>query len=84
MQALKAALKAILINKVGDIFLLFAVAMLCYFNNGEMSIFTASESLVMGDFDLSYKLFGLNLIDFVSVLIVLAAFVKSAQLFFHT
>lgn len=71
-------------NKIGDIFLIFAFSLLCYYNDGDMSIFTCVENLTSGEISLEEKFINLNIVDFISLLIVFAAFVKSAQLFFHT
>jgi proton-translocating NADH-quinone oxidoreductase chain L len=84
VPALKSALKAILMNKIGDLFLLFAIALICYYSDGDMSIYLAADNVINHRFDSTGTLYGLSLIDLTALLITLAAFVKSAQLFFHT
>lgn len=81
-QANKAALKALLINKIGDVFLLLAAA----------HTFNLCDSL---DFDVIFSVgpiegqrvfsefFNLSYTDVMCLLLVMASFVKSAQLFFH-
>lgn len=83
VQAQKAATKAILVNKVGDVFLLFAITLIGYYSRGSMSIFSAQEPS-FGKIASADSLFGLSGLDFICIALVLAAFVKSAQLFFHT
>lgn len=84
MAALKSALKAILINKIGDMFLLFAIAIISYYAQGDMSIYLAGDNIINHAADGGATFYGLTLIDLAALLITLAAFVKSAQLFFHT
>jgi NADH-quinone oxidoreductase subunit L len=83
VAAQKAALKAILINKIGDMFLLFAIALVGHYTRGSMSYFTIPDGLV-GDASSTNYLPGFSNLDLICVAITLAAFVKSAQLFFHT
>lgn len=84
VPALKSAFKAILMNKIGDMFLLFAIVIMGYFAGGDMSITLACDNLVQNLADSNILIMGFTPLDFTAVLLTLAAFVKSAQLFFHT
>jgi proton-translocating NADH-quinone oxidoreductase chain L len=84
VPALKSALKAILMNKIGDLFLLFAIAILCYFAQGDMSIYLCGDNIINYASKNNVTFYGLSLVDLTAILITFAAFVKSAQLFFHT
>lgn len=84
VAALKSALKAILINKIGDMFLLFAIAIVSYYAQGDMSIYLAGDNIINHASNGGLTFYGLTLIDLAAMLVTLAAFVKSAQLFFHT
>jgi proton-translocating NADH-quinone oxidoreductase chain L len=80
-QANKAALKAMLVNRVGDVSLLLLICLLYY-------IFQTVDFSLLFVLYPNYqfvKIFGLfYLTDFVGFLILLAAMGKSAQLFLHT
>jgi proton-translocating NADH-quinone oxidoreductase chain L len=82
VQAQKAALKAMLINKIGDSFLILAISLVAHFNKGSTNI--ALVPLLTGSALQSKIFFDLTTFDLLAVAILLAAFVKSAQLFFHT
>lgn len=45
MQAQKAATKAILMNKIGDLFLLFAISVIGFYTSGNMSVFLVLDVL---------------------------------------
>ena len=49
-----------------------------------MSVFLADECLVQDLISSNISIMGCSALDFTAVLLTLAAFVKSAQLFFHT
>jgi NADH-quinone oxidoreductase subunit L len=83
VPALKAAVKAVLINKIGDMFLIFAIAVITAFSAGrttisELPITFAAEASAIEVYA------GLSALDLAALALVLAAFVKSAQIFFHT
>jgi len=82
VQALKAALKAMLINKIGDAFLILAISLVALFNKGSTNI--ALIPLLISSAQESSIFWGLTSLDLLAISILLAAFVKSAQLFFHT
>lgn len=84
MQALKAALKAMLINKIGDLFLLGAAGYMCCFSNGSTTISEMSSTVASEAFATEFLFGTFSYADSIAVLLVLAAFVKSAQIGFHT
>jgi NADH-ubiquinone oxidoreductase chain 5 len=84
IQANKAAIKAMLINRIGDFALLLAMfSIYCNFNSLNYdSIFalipcTTSNQMLLG-------IFKIPAIDMISILLFLGAMGKSAQLGFHT
>ena len=81
-QAVKAGLKALLVNKIGDVFLIIAAALA--FNMCGSFDFSIIFSIapVAGQAPFLACL-GLSNLDVLCVLLLLAASVKSAQLFFH-
>ena len=81
-QALKAALKALLVNKIGDVAFLIATSM----------IYSLTRSLEFDNIFFSLPITGLEQhsfftnytqLDVICFFLLLAALVKSAQLFFH-
>lgn len=79
IQAIKAALKAMIINKFGDIFLFFGILYLYY-------ITKRIDLLVFEFFDFSVinNHFFFNTINIIGFCFILGAFTKSAQFLFHT
>lgn len=71
-------------NKIGDLFLLCALAIMAYYAGGDTSIILSCDNIINYVSKDEILPFGLTLIDLTAVLLTLAAFVKSAQLFFHT
>jgi NADH:ubiquinone oxidoreductase subunit 5 (subunit L)/multisubunit Na+/H+ antiporter MnhA subunit len=43
VQAQKSAVKAMLMNKIGDLFLLFAIAIMTFYTRGDMSFYATHE-----------------------------------------
>lgn len=85
LQAVKSAIKAVLINKIGDIFLLFAFSLL--WNHVGIWCFSQVNAktilLLLKDYTyVSVALF--DTINVVSLCFILAAVGKSAQLGLHT
>lgn len=76
-------MKAILVNKIGDMFLLLAIAIISYFSKGSTNIIVA-PALAVEAANSSTFLAGFTALDVIGVSLALAAFVKSAQIFFHT
>nr|YP_010394634.1 NADH dehydrogenase subunit 5 [Plasmopara halstedii]DAZ89071.1 TPA_asm: NADH dehydrogenase subunit 5 [Plasmopara halstedii] len=83
LQANKAAIKAMLVNRISDLILLLGV-LTVFYNIRTIEYFSAfaSISIVKG-----YKFFFLNyilnIIDVACILIFIGAMGKSAQIFFH-
>jgi NADH-quinone oxidoreductase subunit L len=82
VSAQKAAMKAILVNKIGDMFLILAIAAMAHFSKGATN-FSAVRAVVDAAKSADFA-FGASALDLMAVSLVLAAFVKSAQIFFHT
>lgn len=72
-----------LINKIGDMALIVAMSSIAYFAKGSVSIVGAAELACAGAGELRFA-GGFSLADIVAFSLLLAAFVKSAQIFFHT
>src|ERR1700722_1069015 len=83
VSALKAALKAVLINKIGDMFLVLGIGILTTFTAGSTNIATLPVTFTAEALASPFAM-GLTSLDLVALCLVMAAFVKSAQLFFHT
>lgn len=84
IQANKAAIKAMLVNRVGDFFLLLAMFTMYVFFNSlnydvifNLSMLTSIETLNIG-------LFELNVIDVICLFLFFGAMGKSAQIGLHT
>lgn len=84
IQANKAAIKAMLINRIGDFALLLAMfSIYCNFNSLNydsifaLTPFTTNNQIILG-------IFKMPALDMISILLFLGAMGKSAQLGFHT
>jgi len=88
LEANKAALKAILMNKIGDVALLIFVTLsFYYFQTTSYFIIFSLIDVLVTDSDFTFALGCLGpfkLIDALCFLLVISAFVKSAQFGFHT
>lgn len=81
IQANKAAIKAMLVNRVGDFFIIFAFCFIAYvFNSLDYDIVFSLSPLVK-DIKCFYNL---TYIDIITILLFLGAMGKSAQLGLHT
>lgn len=73
-----------LINKVGDMFLILAAGLMINFSSGcsihDIFPFTVIENAS----EVKLSSLGFTTLDIITISLVLAAFVKSAQIFFHT
>ena len=88
IQANKAALKAVLVNRVGDIFLLFAMGFSLYFfdtlNFDVLRIFFEHNNtlnFIYKDYEFLYDT--LDLFRFFAISLLIASMVKSAQIGFY-
>jgi len=80
IQAVKSAIKAILVNKVGDIFLIFSMVFIqVYFGTLDFDHINLFIDLVYFS-----KFLGINILELISFFLIVAAAGKSAQLFLHT
>jgi proton-translocating NADH-quinone oxidoreductase chain L len=83
VAAQKAALKAMLVNKIGDMALIVALSFLAYFAKGSVNILVAPELAAEAAMRARFPC-GFTGVDVIAFALLLAAFVKSAQIFFHT
>jgi NADH-ubiquinone oxidoreductase chain 5 len=85
IQANKAAIKAILFNRVGDFFLLFAMFILYYiFNSLDYDIIFSESAFLTGHSLLLNETTSINCIDLICFSLFIGAVGKSAQLGLHT
>jgi NADH:ubiquinone oxidoreductase subunit 5 (subunit L)/multisubunit Na+/H+ antiporter MnhA subunit len=84
IQANKAAIKAMLVNRVGDFFLLLAI-FLIYFTFDSVNydvVFSLASFVVKYNINILY--FEFSIIDIICFFLLLGAMGKSAQLGLHT
>jgi len=83
VAAQKAALKAILMNKIGDMALIVGISFLAYFAKGSVNVVSAADLICEDAMSVEFA-GGFTVMDVIAFSFLLAAFVKSAQIFFHT
>jgi proton-translocating NADH-quinone oxidoreductase chain L len=85
LPACKAALKAILFNRVGDCSLLFAISLLFFYTNAIdfPTIFLMLPNLKLELIEYDFLGYKMNNLDLISLFIYVAAMGKSAQFPFH-
>nr|YP_011017768.1 NADH dehydrogenase subunit 5 [Polysiphonia morrowii]WQF69614.1 NADH dehydrogenase subunit 5 [Polysiphonia morrowii] len=85
LSANKAALKALIVNRIGDLGILMAIILMAIIFEGTLD-FHIIFSLVplVNDYFLKYFSFSLNYISLISFFLVVGAIGKSAQLGLHT
>jgi len=78
-----AAMKAFIVNRVGDFGLIIAIALI-YFTFGTVD-FTSVFNLVQSNLNNKLTIFSINfnIIDLISILLFIGAMGKSAQIFLH-
>jgi len=86
VQASKSALKALFVNRVGDVFLFFAIALIAvlFETLDFQTIFLFLSSNLLNDVLAADFVFSFSFFDMVCLLLFLAAVSKSAQLGLHT
>lgn len=72
-----------LVNKIGDMFLILATMIIVHFTKGSTVIATAPFYTVAAAASIQIA-HGFSALDLLAVSLVIAALVKSAQIFFHT
>nr|YP_010616495.1 NADH dehydrogenase subunit 5 [Peronosclerospora sorghi]WAU47929.1 NADH dehydrogenase subunit 5 [Peronosclerospora sorghi] len=83
LQANKAAIKAMLVNRISDLILLLGFLILFY-NSRTLEYFSLFAAVsVMKDFNFIFLNYYLNIIDVACLLIFIGAMGKSAQIFLH-
>ena len=84
IQANKSAIKAMLVNRIGDFALLLAIFSICFiFNTLEYDVVFTLVPLIL-DYFLVVGFFKINLLDTICLLLFIGAMGKSAQLSLHT
>lgn len=84
VQALKAANKALFINKLGDFFFMVAIsAVLFLFKSLDFEVIFSLASQYVNEEIFIFGV-GIPVLSFISFFLLLAAMAKSAQLFLHT
>ncbi|MDQ5928799.1 MAG: NADH-ubiquinone oxidoreductase chain 5 [Bacteroidota bacterium] len=84
IQANKAAIKAMLVNRIGDFFLLLGMFTIYFvFNTLDYDVVFNLIPLII-DQKIIIGIYNINIIDFICILLFLGAMGKSAQLGLHT
>lgn len=84
IQANKAAIKAMLVNRIGDFFILLAMFSIYYVFNSLDYETVFSLVPLMVDYKIIISNFSISAIDLICILLFLGAMGKSAQLGLHT
>ena len=83
MQANKAALKAMLINRIGDFFILISI-MILFFSFKSLDFFVIFSQVNLYSLKtVNFVNLNFKLIDLICFFLFLGAITKSAQIFFH-
>jgi len=84
LQAGKAAIQAVIVNRIGDGALALAMFLLYYtFNSLDFSIIFALTPYLLND-TISVLSFEINTINFIAILLLIGCMGKSAQIGLHT
>lgn len=84
IQANKSAIKAMLLNRIGDFFLLLAIFTIYYiFDTLDYAVVFSTASLFVGT-KISFGSYTVSAIDFICLCLFLGAMGKSAQIGLHT
>ena len=85
IQAVKAAFKALIINRVGDVSLLSAIALVFFLTGSvDFSVLTLLIPFLQLDYILLFMKFKINLLYLISMLLTISVLSKSAQIGLHT
>ena len=85
IQAVKAAFKALIINRVGDVSLLSAIALVFFLTGSvDFSVLTLLIPFLQLDYILLFMKFKINLLYLISILLTISVLSKSAQIGLHT
>ena len=83
LQANKAAIKAMLVNRISDLILLLGILTIFY-NVRSIEFFSIFASIsILKDFHFIFLNYSLSIIDVACILIFIGAMGKSAQIFLH-
>jgi len=80
----RAALKAIIVNRIGDFFFIFSILLIWTFFGNCDFLYLINLQLVGNYYNVPVELVNSNWINLISLFLFLAAMVKSAQFGFHT
>ena len=85
IQAVKAAFKALIINRVGDVSLLAAIALIFFLTGSvDFSVLTLLIPFLQLDYILLFMKFKINILYLISILLTISVLSKSAQIGLHT
>lgn len=82
IQANKSAIKAMILNKIGDLFL--TISLILIFSIMQTTSFNVFLALPIYFENLNISLFGFSILNIIGFLIVIGCMGKSAQIFLHT
>ena len=85
IQAVKAAFKALIINRVGDVSLLSAISLIFFLTGSvDFSVLTLLIPFLQLDYILLFMKFKINILYLISILLTISVLSKSAQIGLHT
>ena len=85
IQAADAALKAMLVNRLGDFFFLFAIfTIYSFFGSLDFSVIFGLLPFLPNYFIFNFYGFSVNTLDLISLFFIFAVAGKSAQIGLHT
>ena len=83
LQANKAAIKAMLVNRISDLILILGILTIFYHLRTVEYFSTFATISILKNFNFIFFNFNINIIDLICILIFIGAMGKSAQIFLH-
>ncbi len=83
LQANKAAIKAMLVNRISDLILILGILTIFYNIRTVEYFSTFASVLIIQNFNMIFFNYSINIIDLICILIFIGAMGKSAQIFLH-
>lgn len=83
IQANKAALKAVFVNKIGDIALLFALSLICFFVGSTTLSVIFAVTPYLRDLQWFFTFGSFSILDIITFFLLIGAIGKSAQIGLH-
>lgn len=83
LQANKAAIKAMLVNRISDLILILGILTIFYNIRTVEYFSTFASVLIIQNFNMIFFNYSFNIIDLICILIFIGAMGKSAQIFLH-